>query len=133
MKTRHLNCMRLLTHNLLCGPKGGYPLRLKVTELEELEAEFEADFVRRLIAKLEWSGLLSALEDLKQQGFYADLQLPSTAPPLDCTDDAVLKALHKVVNEIKVKEGTLECPVTHTIFPIADGIPKMIYEEGDTA
>ena len=87
---------RILTHNLLTGPKGGYPLELKVEQVEELEvclprlhlvvltcgaqqvtlhasctftqAEFDEEYVKRLIPKIEWNGVLSALSDLHSQG-----------------------------------------------------------------
>uniref|UniRef100_A0A7S1I6R3 Multifunctional methyltransferase subunit TRM112-like protein n=1 Tax=Eutreptiella gymnastica TaxID=73025 RepID=A0A7S1I6R3_9EUGL len=123
--------MRLLTHNLLCGPKGGYPLKLKVDSLEELEAEFDGEYVKRLIGKIEWNGLLSVLNDLHMQGFFKEIQMPADPPPFDCEDEELLKMLHHVLNEIKVIDGQLECPDTHATFTVKDGIPKMIFEDGD--
>mmetsp|Transcript_62083 Transcript_62083/g.102483 ORF Transcript_62083/g.102483 Transcript_62083/m.102483 type:complete len:129 (+) Transcript_62083:70-456(+) len=123
--------MRILTHNLLTGPKGGYPLELKVEQVEELEAEFDEEYVKRLIPKIEWNGVLSALSDLHSQGFFKDVDLPKEAPPMDCQDANLLKKIHHVINEIKVIDGQLVCPDTKATFAVKDGIPKMIFEEGD--
>ncbi|KAJ3300529.1 hypothetical protein HK104_010471 [Borealophlyctis nickersoniae] len=51
--------MRLITHNMLqCHVKGctsnNFPLRIEEAELETTEAEYNEDFVQRLIPKLHW-------------------------------------------------------------------------------
>eukprot|EP00993_Chasmostoma_nieuportense_P005896 NODE_6512_length_528_cov_88.079800_g6347_i0.p1 GENE.NODE_6512_length_528_cov_88.079800_g6347_i0~~NODE_6512_length_528_cov_88.079800_g6347_i0.p1 ORF type:complete len:124 (+),score=32.63 NODE_6512_length_528_cov_88.079800_g6347_i0:62-433(+) len=122
--------MRLLTHNLLCGPKGGYPLKIVPSKVEILKEDYDQDYVQRLIPKLEWNGLLAAVNDLQQHGHLATVQLPAEAPVQDF-DPLLLQCLHLVLNEIKVLEGTLECPDSHSQFTIEEGRPKMIFEEND--
>eukprot|EP01004_Peranema_trichophorum_P000689 NODE_10765_length_492_cov_81.585366_g10113_i0.p1 GENE.NODE_10765_length_492_cov_81.585366_g10113_i0~~NODE_10765_length_492_cov_81.585366_g10113_i0.p1 ORF type:complete len:125 (-),score=21.72 NODE_10765_length_492_cov_81.585366_g10113_i0:70-444(-) len=124
--------MRLLTHNLLCGPKGGYPLRIRVQTLEQLQSEYDEEYVKRLLSKVEWKGLLSAVSDLKSQGYLVDVNLPSEPPSFDCNDPAILRPMHHLLNEIKITNGELECPDTQTIFPVKDGIPRMVFD-GETS
>eukprot|EP01012_Entosiphon_sulcatum_P028114 TRINITY_DN3396_c0_g1_i1.p1 TRINITY_DN3396_c0_g1~~TRINITY_DN3396_c0_g1_i1.p1 ORF type:complete len:124 (-),score=36.16 TRINITY_DN3396_c0_g1_i1:160-531(-) len=122
--------MRLLTHNMLCGPKGGFPLRLTVAQVELLSVEYDEDYIKRTLPKLEWNGLLSAIRDLQQQGHLVDLPpLPAEPPALDCSDEELLKRLHHVLNEVKVVEGELRCPDTNQTFAINQGIPKMLFAE----
>ncbi len=56
--------MRLFTHNLLrCNiknVKSGYPLRIEVATLEQREEEFNADFIRNIIPKINWPVLVQA-------------------------------------------------------------------------
>ena len=40
-----------------------------------------------------------------------------------------LKELHRIVMEIEVLEGTLECPNCKRKYPIVNGIPNMILSE----
>ncbi|KAI2657092.1 Multifunctional methyltransferase subunit TRM112-like protein [Labeo rohita] len=58
--------MKLLTHNMLTshvkGVTKGYPLIIKATEVKVSELEFNAQFVSRMIPKLEWSALIQAAE-----------------------------------------------------------------------
>eukprot|EP00906_Rhabdomonas_costata_P030949 RCo043747 len=126
--------MRLLTHNLLCGPNGGYPLKLRAESIQELSSPFEEEFVRRLLTKLEWAGLLSVVADLQACSFLADLPpLPASVPNPATAEPGLLRTLHRLLNEVKVLEGTLECPETHTTFPINGGIPKMLLDGGQSS
>lgn len=61
--------MRLLTHNLLvCNVKGcsvnNYPLKIKPTAVEKQETEFNPDFVRHMLPKLDWNALCIAAKDV---------------------------------------------------------------------
>lgn len=67
-KTNLLVEFRILTHNLLAGPKGGYPLKIRAHKVEELESEYDAEYIKRLLAKIEWNCVISALGDLHAQG-----------------------------------------------------------------
>ena len=54
--------MRLITHNMLqCHVKGcnkdNFPLRLEEVEMEKEESEFNPDFIRHMIPKLDWNAL----------------------------------------------------------------------------
>eukprot|EP00669_Euglena_mutabilis_P001357 TRINITY_DN1169_c0_g1_i2.p1 TRINITY_DN1169_c0_g1~~TRINITY_DN1169_c0_g1_i2.p1 ORF type:complete len:129 (-),score=9.21 TRINITY_DN1169_c0_g1_i2:133-519(-) len=122
--------MRILTHNLLAGPKGGYPLKIRAHKVEELESEYDAEYIKRLLAKIEWNGVISALGDLNAQGLFSEVRLPVEAPSFDCNDDQLLRQVHHVLNEITIISGQLECPETKSVFAIEDGIPRMVFEEG---
>ena len=56
--------MRLITHNMLkCNVKGvtnGFPLKIEVEKSEVQETDFNADFVKNFIPKLEWGALVEA-------------------------------------------------------------------------
>jgi len=57
--------VRLITHNLLaCHAKGctsnNFPLQLKDVQIALREADFNPDFVRGFIPKIEWNALVNA-------------------------------------------------------------------------
>jgi len=57
--------VRLITHNLLaCHVKGcnsnNFPLAFKDVQIELQEAEFNADFLKGFLPKLEWTALVNA-------------------------------------------------------------------------
>ena len=61
--------VRLITHNLLaCHAKGcttnNFPLQIKDAQLALREAEFNADFLRGFIPRLEWGALVSAAREV---------------------------------------------------------------------
>lgn len=71
--------VRLITHNLLaCHAKGcttnNFPLELKDVEIELREAEFNSDFLRGFMSRIEWRALVDAARQVRL--------LPSLYPPL---------------------------------------------------
>jgi len=57
--------VRLITHNLLaCHVKGctsnNFPLEFKNVQIELREAEFNADFLRGFMPKIEWKALVDS-------------------------------------------------------------------------
>jgi multifunctional methyltransferase subunit TRM112 len=57
--------VRLITHNLLaCHAKGctsnNFPLQLNDAQIALREAEFNPDFIRGFIPKIEWNALVDA-------------------------------------------------------------------------
>lgn len=61
--------VRLITHNLLaCHAKGctsnNFPLQLKDVTIEVREAEFNPDFVRGFLPRLEWKALVNAAREV---------------------------------------------------------------------
>ena len=57
--------VRLITHNLLaCHAKGctsnNFPLQLKDVQVVLREADFNPDFIRGFIPKIEWNALVDA-------------------------------------------------------------------------
>ncbi|KAI5620640.1 multifunctional methyltransferase subunit TRM112-like protein [Silurus asotus] len=123
--------MKLLTHNMLTshvkGVTKGYPLLIKATEVKVNEVEFNPQFVSRMIPKLEWSALVSAADGL---GYLQDL--PSTLVSNYENDEDFLRKVHKVLLEVEVIEGTLQCPESGREFPISRGVPNMLLNEDES-
>ncbi len=116
--------MKLFTHNMLISPntKNGYPLKIEATRLDtDTDAEFEPTFTARMVPKLEYAPLLAAVNSLN-----VEHSLPPEVPHDYEGDEAFLRALHHVILEIDVLEGTLVCPETGKRFPIKEGIPSML-------
>ncbi|KAK0474968.1 hypothetical protein IW261DRAFT_1498020 [Armillaria novae-zelandiae] len=118
--------VRLITHNLLaCHVKGctsnNFPLEFKDVQVELREAEFNPDFLRGFIPKIEWKALVDAARQV------GDTSLPLELPEM--LDDDFLKSLHHVLLEIHVEEGSMTCPNCHHVYPISNGIPNMLLAE----
>ncbi|XP_062855818.1 multifunctional methyltransferase subunit TRM112-like protein [Trichomycterus rosablanca] len=123
--------MKLLTHNMLTshvkGVTKGYPLLIKATEVQTKEVEFNPQFVSRMIPKLEWSALVQAAGGL---GYTQDLP---TAPVSDYeNDEDFLRKVHKILLEVEVIEGTLQCPESGREFPISRGVPNMLLNDDES-
>ncbi|KAF7375175.1 Trm112p-domain-containing protein [Mycena sanguinolenta] len=118
--------VRLITHNLLaCHVKGctsnNFPLEFKDVQVVLRESEFNPDFLRGFIPKLEWTALVGAARQL------GDTSLPDQPPEM--LDDDFLKTLHHVLLEIHVEEGIMICPNCKHNYPISNGIPNMLLAE----
>ena len=62
--------VRLITHNLLaCHAKGcnsnNFPLKFKDVQVEMREAEFNPDFVKNFLTKLEWKALVDSAKEAR--------------------------------------------------------------------
>lgn len=62
--------VRLITHNLLaCHAKGctsnNFPLQLKDVTVEMREADFNADFVKGFMPRIEWAALVNAAREVR--------------------------------------------------------------------
>ena len=53
-------------------------------------------------------------------------KLPAKVPEKYAEDEGFLKALHHVLLEVEIMEGSLVCPETSRKFPIKEGIPSML-------
>lgn len=122
--------MRLITHNLLtCNKKGvetGFPLRIEPEQVEVVESEFNAEFVRKMLAKLDWAAFLAGAEALK----VAD-GLPRALTTDAPVDEETLRKIHQALMDVHVKQGKLVCPESGREFPIVDGIPNMLLNEDE--
>ncbi|XP_059378378.1 multifunctional methyltransferase subunit TRM112-like protein [Carassius carassius] len=122
--------MKLLTHNMLTshvqGVTKGYPLIIKATEVKVNQLEFNAQFVSRMIPKLEWKALIQAAEWLGQSQ-----DLPSTPKPNYESDEDFLRKVHRILLEVEVVEGCLQCPESGREFPISKGVPNMLLIEDE--
>ncbi|KAI4522338.1 hypothetical protein EV122DRAFT_225338 [Schizophyllum commune] len=122
--------VRLITHNLLaCHVKGctsnNFPLRFSDVQIELRDAEFNPDFLRGFLPKIEWQALVDAAKEL------GDTSLPNEIPEM--MDDEFLQALHHVLLEIHVEEGVMTCPNCGHKYPISNGIPNMLLAENEIA
>mmetsp|Transcript_11183 Transcript_11183/g.22272 ORF Transcript_11183/g.22272 Transcript_11183/m.22272 type:complete len:128 (-) Transcript_11183:3466-3849(-) len=119
--------MRLLTHNLLQCPKTKtYPLKLIPTEIETIESEFNGDFVRRMLPRLEWKVLRETSAELGLG------MLPEACPSESNNDDVVLRQLHTILMDTHIKEGVL-ISQDGSSYPIRDGIPNLLIAQTPSA
>ncbi|KAM7446606.1 hypothetical protein ABFA07_005090 [Porites harrisoni] len=108
------------------GVKNGYPLGIEVVNVVVNEVDFNPEFISRMIAKVEWSALLKAAEQVgRSEG------LPSEVIPDYEKDEEFLKKVHHVLLEVEVDEGSLVCPESGRKFPIKNGIPNMLLNEDE--
>jgi multifunctional methyltransferase subunit TRM112 len=123
--------MRLLTHNVLRsnvqGADEGFPLIIEAAEVVVEESEFKADFIRHMAGTLDWGAMRAAAQ---QMGMEANA-LPEKLTDELLQDEDFLRAVHKVVMDIHLVEGFLVCPDTGRKFPVKNGVPDMIIEEGE--
>uniref|UniRef100_A0A4W5NJP5 Multifunctional methyltransferase subunit TRM112-like protein n=1 Tax=Hucho hucho TaxID=62062 RepID=A0A4W5NJP5_9TELE len=122
--------MKLLTHNMLTshvkGVTKGYPLLIKATEVRVSEVEFNPNFVSRMIPTLDWSALVQAADGLGLlQGLPAEL-----VTDYEKNED-FLRKVHRVLLEVEVLEGCLQCPESGREFPISRGVPNMLLNEDE--
>jgi len=122
--------MKLLTHNLLicnkkgCDPMKSYPFKIVATAIDKREIEFNPTFVKRMLPNLSWEGLVSAAKDL-------NFQIPEKLPENVEEDEALLKNLHEVLNEVQITTGNLVCPNCSRQYSIENGIPNMLLNEDE--
>jgi len=122
--------VRLITHNLLaCHAKGcttnNFPLQFKDVSVELREAEFNPDFLKGFLPRIEWKALVDAARQL------GDTTLPPEMPEM--VDDEFLKNLHHVLLEMHVEEGAMTCPNCSHVYAISNGIPNMLLAEHEIA
>lgn len=115
--------MKLITHNLLSSRflknvQIGYPLKLVVSQSEEVTSEYNSDFLQKMMSKIDYSVLRAAAQECGQK-------LPET---LENPAEDDLKLVHKALFDIEVISGTLICPESGKEFPIKEGIPNMLSE-----
>jgi len=123
--------MKLLTHNMLSSKaiktvKEGFPLLIEARDVKVSEAEFNSDFVAKIIQKVDWDALRRAADQL---GHLDDL--PATVPPGYENNPDFLKQAHHALYEIELINGNLVCPETGRKFPVSDGIPNMLLNEDE--
>lgn len=90
------------------------------------EADFNPEFIARMIPKLDWPVLCSAAERVGQGEIV----------PKELIEDyekntEFLKKVHHILLEVDIINGELICPETGRKFPINDGIPNMLLNEDE--
>uniref|UniRef100_A0AC35F4X7 Multifunctional methyltransferase subunit TRM112-like protein n=1 Tax=Panagrolaimus sp. PS1159 TaxID=55785 RepID=A0AC35F4X7_9BILA len=124
--------MKLLTHNFLSSSflknvKVGYPLILRVSKAEIIESEFNPDFTKRMLQKVEYPVLAEAAKVTNIE----NLEIPNELPSDWENNETFLNVAYKLLNCINVVEGELECPETGRKFIIRDSIPNMLANEDE--
>ncbi|CAM9365964.1 unnamed protein product [Ascophyllum nodosum] len=118
--------MRLLTHNVLRSPmkevENGYPLRIEATDVQMVESDVKEDFVKNIAATLDWEALCKAASEVGMP----EGSLPPALTPELLHDSSFIEALHRVLMDMHVVEGTLVCPETGRRFPITEGVPNLM-------
>ncbi|AYU76046.1 Trm112p-like protein [Leishmania donovani] len=139
--------MRLLTHNFLaCLKCDTYPLHVTAAEMEEIPVEYDAEFTRRMLARVDYASLRTTFHALREahelvrglshdegadtaEAASASSELPETMEGADFSDhSAFLRTVHYAMNVVAVRNGTLECPACKTTFAINDFIPNFVPE-----
>eukprot|EP00591_Stephanopyxis_turris_P016648 CAMPEP_0195532464 /NCGR_PEP_ID=MMETSP0794_2-20130614/38208_1 /TAXON_ID=515487 /ORGANISM="Stephanopyxis turris, Strain CCMP 815" /LENGTH=131 /DNA_ID=CAMNT_0040664681 /DNA_START=70 /DNA_END=465 /DNA_ORIENTATION=- len=130
--------MRLLTHNYLKsnvkGTEKGYPLTIDAATVLCEDSPIDADFVMKLIPKIEYSALLAAARQVAPICDPPLPELPEQCPQIaveEELDESIITALHRILFDVHVMEGHLICPDTGRKFPISDGIPNMVLHEDE--
>ena len=104
----------------MCNAKkcGQYPLTLSVEKAEELEIEYNEEFMKNILEKIDYDGI-------KSQSMALGIQMPDTIEECD------LKLLHKYLMGIEVIEGKMTCDKCMHIFPIKGSIPNMLLSSSE--
>uniref|UniRef100_A0A915M7H5 Protein Red n=3 Tax=Meloidogyne TaxID=189290 RepID=A0A915M7H5_MELJA len=125
-----LIAMKLLLHNLLSskflkGVNTGFPLILRVTKSEKIElGENDAEqFVKQMMPRLDYNAFRDAAQIVDQE---QAVDLPSNLPDDWESNTGFLKKMYSLLVGVEIVEGEMECPETHRIFPISEGIPNML-------
>lgn len=95
------------------------------TQVEVVDADFDADFLRHIYPRLEWPALVEAAGAV-------GVALPLTVTQeMLASDTTFLRAFHHALLEVTLLEGALVCPATGRRFPVEAGIPNMLLAEGE--
>lgn len=90
------------------------------------EVDFNPEFISRMIPRLEWKALYEAAQSLDVVGNLS----PEVVKDYE-NDEDFLKEAHRVLMEVEVIKGFLICPESGRKFPIENGIPNMLLNEGE--
>ncbi|KAF3519165.1 hypothetical protein DY000_02064218 [Brassica cretica] len=122
--------MRLIVHNMLtCNIKGvvnKFPLRIEAEKVIKKEVDFNPDFLRHMLAKIEWKALV---DGARSMGYT---ELPGHAPALE-SDESFLRKFHHALLELHLEEGSLVCQETGRKFPVEKGVPNMLLHEDENS
>ncbi|EGC47372.1 DUF343 domain-containing protein [Histoplasma capsulatum var. duboisii H88] len=119
--------MKILTANFLtCAVKAckaspaSFPLHFSDAELKQEETEFQADFLRNILPRIDWDALVVTAGEL---GFTS---IASSKPEDGALADERLHELHRFLLETHVVEGKLVCGNCGHEYQIKEGIPNFL-------
>ncbi|KAJ5860610.1 AdoMet-dependent tRNA methyltransferase complex subunit, partial [Penicillium soppii] len=115
--------MKVITANFVtCAVKdcktspASFPLHFHDAELEQQELEFQPDFIRNIIPRIDWEAL--------RLGFPS---LPDSKPEGEALEnEQTLKDLHRLLLETHVSEGKLVCGNCSHEYMIKEGIANFL-------
>jgi multifunctional methyltransferase subunit TRM112 len=124
--------MRLLTHNLMACPKcSSFPLAIDAVEVGPTDSEYDPDFVRRMLPRIDYKDLVAAVDSIRPKcPAMAAVVLPPTVEEIDTSNDLdrSMVACYAALTGFAVKQGALNCPQCTTKYPIIDFIPNMMVD-----
>ncbi|KAL4930582.1 RNA methylation protein TRM112 [Aspergillus undulatus] len=120
--------MKLLTVNFLTcavkacrGSPASFPLHFRDVELELQDVDFQADFIRNIIPRVDWEGLQKMASELNFPN------IPETKPEgVALDDEELLRNLHRLLLETQVAEGKLICGNCGHEYMIKEGIANFL-------
>ena len=116
------------------GVKDGFPLRIEASKednsVERIEADFNPQFLVRMIPRLNWAALKQGASDM---GVAEGEQLPEEVSEAQAAgqDQNFLQLLHVVLLEVRLVQGALICPESGRRFPVSNSIPNMLLNEDE--
>ncbi|KAE8337689.1 hypothetical protein BDV24DRAFT_166970 [Aspergillus arachidicola] len=120
--------MKLITANFLtCAVKGckaspaSFPLHFRDAELELQELDFQPDFIRNIVPRIDWHALQTMANEL---GFPKILDKKPEGDELK--DEQILKELHRLLLETQIIEGKLTCGNCGHEYLIKEGIANFL-------
>ncbi|KYQ93320.1 hypothetical protein DLAC_05988 [Tieghemostelium lacteum] len=120
--------MKILTYNMMsCSKKQcvgkGHPLKLDCTESQTLTQDFQLEFIKNMIPRLDWDGIRAVAPMFNiNLGDNIEGQLEN---------EEFLKNLFKLVVNTKIIKGKLTCPSCNREYFIENGIPNMLLREDE--
>lgn len=109
---------------LQCHVKGchsdNFPLALSDVVLNATDVEFELEFIKNIVPRLDYPALAATCLEL-------GMQLP-TAIPEDLNEE-FLKGLGNILMQKDVMEGAMTCRGCGHVYLIKNGIPNMLLSE----
>ena len=105
--------------------KEGYPLKIEATETVVKKIDFNPDFVKNIMLRVDYDALRQAAATLKCPALPKELEADMME------DEKILRLLHHILLECIVMEGNLVCPESGRKFPISKGIPNMLLDEDE--
>ncbi|CAG8918016.1 unnamed protein product [Penicillium salamii] len=123
-----ISAMKVITANFVtCAVKecktspASFPLHFHDAELEQQELEFQPEFIRNVIPRIDWEALRATANEL---GFPS---LPDAKPEGEALEnEQTMRDLHRMLLETHVSEGKLVCGNCNHAYMIKEGIANFL-------
>ena len=125
--------MKAITHNvLMCNTKKcsgtdkNYPLKVKATDVQNREVEFDLERTKKLFNKQDKKGLNQYCKDLNISKYDF-----TTVDDATKNQKEFWEHVNHILNETIVNEGVLICPNCNREYPIKNGIINMVLQDDE--